>query len=101
MTATYVTITPKGQEAEMMGVYIFCTHILTFLPPLFFTLLNEAGLSMRWGMVSINVFFVFGFLFLNQIDDYQEAMGRVRTDGIISEDTATDHTNLMALGPIN
>jgi hypothetical protein len=56
---------------------------------------------MRWGMVSINVFFVFGFLFLNQIDDYQEAMGRVRTDGIISEDTATDHTNLMALGPIN
>lgn len=72
-TALYTTIIPKGQEVEMMGVYVFCFHIFAFLPPLFFTFLNEEGFSMRWGMASINLFFALGLLFLHQIKDYEEA----------------------------
>lgn len=102
MTATYVTITPKGQGAEAMGVYIFCTHFLTFLPPLIFTLLNEAGLSMRWGMVSINIFFIFGLLCLNKIDDYEEAIEKAWVRIVMDQhDAPTDQINLMPLGEIS
>jgi MFS-type transporter involved in bile tolerance (Atg22 family) len=44
--ALYCTIIPRGQESELMGLYLF------FL----FTVLNEVGLSMRWGLASLCLF---------------------------------------------
>jgi MFS-type transporter involved in bile tolerance (Atg22 family) len=76
-TTIFVTISPKGQEVEMMGLYFFACQILTFLPPLVFTILNENGLSMSLGMASLNIYFALGFFGLNGIGNYQEAVETV------------------------
>jgi MFS-type transporter involved in bile tolerance (Atg22 family) len=53
-----VELIPRGQEAEMMGLFIFVGQALVWLPPLFFGVLNEAGASMKWGLVLDACFFV-------------------------------------------
>jgi len=32
----YAVIIPQGQEIELAGFFLYCTQILTFLPPLIF-----------------------------------------------------------------
>jgi UMF1 family MFS transporter len=76
-TTIFVTISPKGQEVEMMGLYFFACQILTFLPPLVFTVLNENGQSMSLGMASLTIYFALGLLGLNFIGNYQEAVNTV------------------------
>lgn len=75
-TAIFVTITPKGQEVELMGLFLFAVQILNFLPPLIFTVLNEAGIDMNWGMASLNIYFALGLLGLFCLGDYQEAIAK-------------------------
>ena len=76
-TTIFVTISPKGQEVEMMGLYFFACQILAFLPPLVFTVLNENGLNMSLGMASLNIYFALGLFGLNRIGNYQEAVDTV------------------------
>jgi MFS-type transporter involved in bile tolerance (Atg22 family) len=53
----FVEFIPRGQESEMMGLFIFVGQVLVWMPPLFFGVLNEAGVSMRWGLVLDAAFF--------------------------------------------
>jgi len=55
-------IQPKGQEAELTGIFLYCSQILAWLPPLVFTLMNESGIHLKWGGVSLNVYFATGSL---------------------------------------
>ena len=73
----FCTIIPRGNEVEMMGLYFFACQIFVFLPPMVFTALNEAGLSMDIGMGSLGFYFIAGGFFLNQMGDYQEAVATV------------------------
>ena len=59
--ALYCLIIPGGQESELMGIYIFAGQILVWLPPGIFALLNEAGMSMKWGLASDALFFFLAF----------------------------------------
>lgn len=79
-TTIFVTITPHDdkQVVELMGVFLFACQILSFLPPLVFTLLNEAGYSMSLGMASLILYFVLGLISLIQMGDYTQAMERVQ-----------------------
>lgn len=45
-----------------MGFYLFADQSLSWLPPLVFTAINEAGLSERVGLASITVFFMLGLI---------------------------------------
>jgi MFS-type transporter involved in bile tolerance (Atg22 family) len=40
-------IIPKGQDAELMGLYLFSGQILVWLPTLIFTFMNEADVNPR------------------------------------------------------
>ena len=60
----YCTIIPRGQESELMGIYIFSGSVMAWLPPFVFSFLNEIGASMAIGLASLNVFFAGGFLLL-------------------------------------
>ncbi|KAL7554523.1 hypothetical protein ACHAWF_017980 [Thalassiosira exigua] len=71
--ALYCTIIPRGRETELMGIYIFAGSVLSWLPPLVFTCLNEAGVSMAVGLASLNVFFVGGFVLFMWIGDFDTA----------------------------
>eukprot|EP00986_Skeletonema_menzelii_P005784 scaffold2144_cov149-Skeletonema_menzelii.AAC.4 len=72
--ALYCTIIPRGQESELMGLYLFSGLVFSWVPPFLFTFLNEVGASMRIGLASLNLFFAGGFLFLKMIGDYQSAV---------------------------
>ncbi|KAL3769545.1 hypothetical protein ACHAW5_006297 [Stephanodiscus triporus] len=79
----YCTITPWGQEGELMGIYIFSGSVLAWLPPLLFSLLNEIGASMTIGLASLNLFFAGGFVLLLMIGDYDEAVALAQNeDGV-------------------
>ena len=54
----YASLLPPNQNAEFSGAYIFFRQCLTWFPPLVFTILNESNVSLRWGMASLNIFFV-------------------------------------------
>eukprot|EP00594_Rhizosolenia_setigera_P001057 CAMPEP_0178943398 /NCGR_PEP_ID=MMETSP0789-20121207/2565_1 /TAXON_ID=3005 /ORGANISM="Rhizosolenia setigera, Strain CCMP 1694" /LENGTH=517 /DNA_ID=CAMNT_0020622989 /DNA_START=208 /DNA_END=1761 /DNA_ORIENTATION=+ len=47
MRTIYIILMPKGREAEIMGIYMFCTAGFLWAPPLLFTILNESGLQMN------------------------------------------------------
>jgi MFS-type transporter involved in bile tolerance (Atg22 family) len=49
---------PPSQSGEFMGLYLFSTIVLTWLPPLVFTLLFEADISMQVGLATLDVWFV-------------------------------------------
>lgn len=57
---------PKGQEAEIAGFYVYCTQILGWLPPLIFSLLVEADVHQKFGIITVQAFFVvaIGIVFL-------------------------------------
>lgn len=70
----FCTIISKGSEAELMGVYICSCQVLSWLPPLMFTAMNELGISMRIGLFSLNFYFFLSFLLLFLIGDYGNAV---------------------------
>jgi MFS-type transporter involved in bile tolerance (Atg22 family) len=80
------TILPAvGQDAELMGIYLFAGQVLVWLPPLVFTVLNEAGVNPRIGVGTLSVFFMLGFLALCRIGNYRKAVefaGRMHVDSI-------------------
>jgi hypothetical protein len=82
-----------------MGLYLFVNQILAFLPPFLFSLLNETGFSMRWGLASLNVFFVFGLIFLSCLGNYQHAMDRAQNCS--SDTAATGRGRLTSSNPLD
>lgn len=81
----YVTIIPRGQEAELMGTYICACQFLSWLPPLIFSVMNEMGFSMRIGLFSLTVYFTVSFFILFLVGDYKEAVNHAKQidDGLI------------------
>jgi MFS-type transporter involved in bile tolerance (Atg22 family) len=55
-------VIPEGQDAELMGFYLFSGQSLTWIPPLVFTAVNESGVSQRVGVATLDGFFVIGFV---------------------------------------
>ena len=77
LSTLFISITPKGQNVELMGIYMCSRYLLYCLPPFIFTVFNEAGLAMNWALSSVLIFFVIGFIFLSFIGDYDDARRRV------------------------
>ena len=77
----FITITPTGQETELMSMYLFCGQVLSWLPPLLFTILNEAGVQMSVGLASLNLFFLAGLICLSLMGDYNVAREQAQERG--------------------
>ncbi|EEC47125.1 predicted protein [Phaeodactylum tricornutum CCAP 1055/1] len=69
-TTAFISIMPTGSEAELMGNYLVACQILSWLPPLVFTLLNENGIPMAFGLASLDLYFLLGLICLIPIRDY-------------------------------
>ena len=67
-------VIPKGQDAELMGYYLFCGQILLWLPSLIFTILNENGVNMRIGIASVGAFFLIALVAYFVMGNYKDAM---------------------------
>ena len=72
--SAFISLVEKGQEAEMMGIFLLLGQVLTWLPPLIFTLLNESGVSMGVGLASLAFFFFCAALALVGMGSYEDAL---------------------------
>lgn len=64
----------------MMGLFFFMGQILGWLPPLIFTIMNEKGVNMRWGLGVVSFFCVFAVLMTLPMGNYQEAVEFAKRD---------------------
>ena len=77
VASTYMlvaAILPEGQDAELMGFYLFADTSLSWCPPLIFTAMNEAGMSERAGLASITVFFFLGLVAYWKMGRYEDCV---------------------------
>ncbi len=72
-----VAIIPKGKETEMMGLISFFGQILGWLPALLFTIMNENGVDMRWGMSIVTYFLLTSCAFTFLCGSYDDAVALV------------------------
>ena len=63
-----------------MGAYLFFGQILAWLPPLVFTALNEAGISIRINMLSLLVFWFISVSCLQAMGSYESAVSVANKD---------------------
>ena len=73
-TTMFISVMPKDSRAEFMGIYMLAVSILAWLPPLVFSTLNEVGLDMAWGLVSLDIYFILAVYFLCLVGDYHKAV---------------------------
>lgn len=70
----FCTLSPKHRQAEMMGV-LLCVHMsFSWLPPLLFSIINEAGYSLRWALASDNLLLLIALFISWYIGDYKRAV---------------------------
>lgn len=100
----YCTIIPRGQESELMGIYIFSGAVLAWLPPFVFSFLNEIGASMSIGLASLNLFFAGGFVFLLMIGNYNDAVALSQNESMawtpINRHASSDRVVTINMHPL-
>lgn len=80
---------PVGQEAELSGFFVFSTNILVWLPPLIFTVMNQSGVNMRWGLISLVIFFGIAIGLLSLMDKWEKVSSERKADPITKDGTLT------------
>jgi MFS-type transporter involved in bile tolerance (Atg22 family) len=71
------SIIPEGQDTELMGVFLFSGQCLSWLPPLVYTALNEAGISQRIGVASLDIYLVISLVGYCCMGSYRRAREEV------------------------
>ncbi|KAL3794640.1 hypothetical protein HJC23_010068 [Cyclotella cryptica] len=74
---TVVALVPKGQETEIMGLVSFFGQILGWLPSFFFTIMNEKGVNMRWGVCMVSFFLLASCLCTLMCGSFEAATEKV------------------------
>jgi MFS-type transporter involved in bile tolerance (Atg22 family) len=71
-------LVPKSSSAEMMGLYLFFSQILVWLPPLIFTVLNESA-NIQIALSSFGVYFFVGSVLSFFMGDYEKALANTKS----------------------
>mmetsp|Transcript_2408 Transcript_2408/g.5000 ORF Transcript_2408/g.5000 Transcript_2408/m.5000 type:complete len:539 (+) Transcript_2408:58-1674(+) len=85
----WYSIVPAGYESEMTGVYLFAGNVITWLPPLVYSVLNQADAPMRYGVVANGLFFFTAFLIVH-------FSLQKNYDKVVEESTKTRHRRVMS-----
>ncbi|CAJ1954326.1 unnamed protein product [Cylindrotheca closterium] len=73
-------IIPEGQDAELMGFFLFSGQCLSWVPPLVYTAINEAGVSQRVGLASLDAYFILSLICYLLMGGYKQARIEVGRD---------------------
>jgi phytanoyl-CoA hydroxylase len=76
----FCTLIPKGQETEMMGLFVFVGQILGWLPSLIFTIMNEKGIPLEYGLALVGGFCALAVLFTLPMGSYENACRQAAED---------------------
>jgi hypothetical protein len=77
---------PRGQETELAGFYVYCTQILSWLPPLLFTVLIEANVAYKYGVILTSFGFVVSIGFLSCAAPWPEIVKEAEEGGSALEE---------------
>ena len=69
----FCTLIPKGQETEMMGLFVFVGQIFGWLPSLLFTIINEKGIEQQWGLGLVGAFCIAAVVCTLPMGGYDDA----------------------------
>lgn len=86
---TASSVIPEGQDTELMGVFLFSGQCLSWLPPLVYTAINEAGVTQRIGVASLNVWLLLsliGYCFMGSYTTARKEVNRATVFGATSSD---------------
>jgi len=86
MRTVYFCLMPKGRESQFAGIYMFFSTGLIWLPPLLFTILNEAGLRMNYILLLLFVPFVISLLLLTKVGSFEDAVANVKKQEQMDEE---------------
>jgi MFS-type transporter involved in bile tolerance (Atg22 family) len=70
-------VTPEDQANELAGFFNYCRLILVWLPPLLFSLLVEANVSLSYGLIVVACFFLLAIAVLSLSPSWEEVMKEV------------------------
>ena len=73
-------VVPEGQEAEITGFYVYCTQILVWLPPLVFSLMVEADVDQRYGIIAVAAFFLLSIAAFSMAAPFDELVEEVKSN---------------------
>jgi len=71
--ALFVRITPRGQETELMGTFLFFINGFVWIPPMIMTVINQAGVSFRYIMPLLGIFDLVALIALALMGDFDAA----------------------------
>merc|ERR1711862_420106 len=80
--------TPRGQETELMGIFLFFINGFVWLPPIIVTVINEAGLTFRFIMPVLGLFDFVALIALCCMGDFEkakEAAEKISNERMIAE----------------
>lgn len=78
------SLIPIGQEAEMMGVWLFADQCLLWLPLLVYTLMNEANIHPRVSIAVLNAYLCLSLFYLCMTGTYADARAEVNRTSVFS-----------------
>mmetsp|Transcript_18090 Transcript_18090/g.51439 ORF Transcript_18090/g.51439 Transcript_18090/m.51439 type:complete len:552 (+) Transcript_18090:235-1890(+) len=91
------SIIPPGRDAEMMSFFLFSGQVFSWVPPLIFTAMNEAGISQQISLGGLAVYFCFSLGAYIVAGDYETARKEVDRDSAFGSsstpNTATNNGN--------
>ena len=71
----YSSMMPTGQEAELAGIYLYCSQVLAWLPPLLFTIFNEnPNIHLSWAGVQLNIFIFISLIFYHLMPPWSQCI---------------------------
>jgi len=88
----YSRIIPAGQESQFAGFFLYCGQIMTWLPPLVFTAMNENGIKLQYGGMHLNVYLALGLFFLCLMQPWEECLEDSKENKMV-----TDHVKVRQM----
>lgn len=83
-------LVPKNQETEISGFFVYCTQIISWLPNILYSVINEVGAHPRFGIWFLNIFVLLGLVFMFLLSSWEnvklEIKGGESTDGNDDDD---------------
>lgn len=74
---------PKGQEAELVGFFVFCSQVLVWIPPILFSVSVENNLQQKYGLIIANTFFLVATVVLMFTGSWDEILEEAATGIVI------------------
>jgi MFS-type transporter involved in bile tolerance (Atg22 family) len=97
------SIIPAGQDAELMGFFLFSGQVFSWVPPLVFTAINESNVSQQIGVATLNAYFSLSFVCYLIMGSYATARQEVNRETTFGkkkkQDTAPVDTELLSKDP--